>query len=76
MKISDEISQKIQDLYNKYRSLNYTKTEARAKVSSELNIGKTTVFDHTQGKELEVEVQGKPLSVKNTFYCNSHFVGN
>lgn len=64
MKISDEISQKIQDLYNKYRSLNYTKTEARAKVSSELNIGKTTVFDHTQGKELEIEVQGKPLSVK------------
>lgn len=64
MKISEEVSQKIKDLYNKYRSLNYTKTEARAKVASELNVGKTTIFDHTQGQELEVEVQGKPLSVK------------
>lgn len=64
MKISDEISQKIKDLYSKYRSLNYTKTEARAKVSSELNVGKTTVFDHTQGKELEIEIDSKPLNVK------------
>jgi hypothetical protein len=64
MKISEELSSKIGELYTKYRSLNYTKTEARSKVAIELNVGKTTVFDHTQGKELEVEIQGKPLSVK------------
>lgn len=66
-KITQEQSEKIKEFYFKYRELGYTKTEARRQVAKELEIGRTTVFDHTTEELVGVESAEVTVSYPSTF---------